>query len=753
MGDYFQKRRDLLNILKSLHSTGIQNELDLPQIVVIGSQSVGKSSLIESMSGLKLPRDTGTCTRQARKNALERGYTQAHAISLLLDALWNAGFSTEKTGHPLSVVRDIPFGATLHNADDVEKMLRRAQRAILRPDLDPTLFLDDSDLHVFGVPMTFSRNCVCIQVSGPNVSDLYFYDLPGIIANVGDGGNVADIKLVEDLAKSYIKRPNCIVLLVITCETDFENQGAGRFVLKDPALRQRTIGVLTKVDRIEFGGASKWLRMLRGEDQPLMHGWYCVKQRDMAQLQEGISWEEARSYETEFFQTMAPWADLNRVERQRLGSQKLADRLGTILSNLVSQELPGIRKKVNAELDKVDGRLKVIAPPEIADPRRIVITLLRDFTKKLSKHIEGLPPVINPSDPTDTTSTGLLHNLNEAYDRFREKVHCTAPQFRPWSTTATVDSQTQQRMLDSAKQDDDAVGLGKTNTLHVDEVMDLAKRSRTRELPGNYPFAVKEKLILESVIQWSALAHDCFTEVKNIAVKHVIRLVEDHFKGYDHGGLKEAVSKITSEQIAKCAAMTKAKIDGLVRGECEPYTQNDEYFLAYKTRMLTRYKIIHQELQGKANLVTALQAYNPNNNSSTGNTSQWNYLTNAISNLSNFGIHIKAEDFVMLLPQHDLTPALDMMAEVRAYFQGKLHVAYKRFGDNVPKLIDADFIRAIDSSDDGLDVALMSMDLSTEKCLEYLQEPRTIILERTKLAGKKQRLEAAQSKLERYYRG
>ncbi|KAG8891592.1 hypothetical protein FRC01_009629 [Tulasnella sp. 417] len=89
------------------------------------------------------------------------------------------------------------------------------------------------------------------------------------------------------------------------------------------------------------------------------------------------------------------------------------------------------------------------------------------------------------------------------------------------------------------------------------------------------------------------------------------------------------------------------------------------------------------------------------------------------------------------------------MAEVRAYFQ----VAYKRFGDNVPKLIDADFIRAIDSSDDGLDVALMTMDLSTEKCMEYLQEPRSIISERTKLAGKKQRLESAQSKLERYYRG
>lgn len=82
-------------------------------------------------------------------------------------------------------------------------------------------------------------------------------------------------------------------------------------------------------------------------------------------------------------------------------------------------------------------------------------------------------------------------------------------------------------------------------------------------------------------------------------------------------------------------------------------------------------------------------------------------------------------------------------------------VAYKRFGDNVPKQIDADFVRGIDGSDgsDGLDVALMSMDLSTEKCMEYLQEPATVIRERTTLAGKKQRLEAAQLKLERYYRG
>ncbi|KIO31589.1 hypothetical protein M407DRAFT_19338 [Tulasnella calospora MUT 4182] len=573
-----------------------------------------------------------------------------------------------------------------------------------------------------------------------------------IIANVGDGGNEADIRLVEDLAKSYIKKPNCIVLLVISCETDFENQGAGRLVLKDPALRQRTIGVLTKVDRIEFGGSSKWLRMLRGEDQPLMHGWYCVKQRDLVQLQEGVTWEEAKSYETEYFQTTSPWADLGPSQRSRLGSHKLADRLGSILSNLVSQELPGIRKTVTAELNKVDQRLKELTPSKIADPRRVVITLLRDFTKKISKHIEGIPPMVNPADLTDTTSTGLLHSLNEEYGRFTVKLHKTAPQFRPWTTTAKVDSQTQKNMLDSAKQDDDAVGLGTTNSLHADEIMDLARRSRTRELPGNYPFSVKERLILESVRQWSALAQECFTEVKDIVVKHIIRIVEEHFQGYNNGGLKEAVSKITSEQIIKCSQATTKKIEGLFQSECYPYTYNEQYFIGYKTKLLTRYKIIHQELEGKSTLVAGLKAYDPNNSSSVNNNhTQWTYLNQAITNLQYFGMTVKTEDFIALLPQHDMTPALEIMAEVRAYFE----VAYKRFGDNVPKQIDADFVRGIDGSNgsDGLDVALMSMDLSTEKCVEYLQEPATVIRERTSLAGKKQRLEAAQLRLERCYRG
>jgi hypothetical protein len=89
-------------------------------------------------------------------------------------------FLVDSTGKPLDEMREIPFGPTLFSKKEVEQVLRRAQRAILRPTLDATVFLDDSDLNVAGhPPLTFSSNCVCMRVAGPEVPDLYFYDLPG----------------------------------------------------------------------------------------------------------------------------------------------------------------------------------------------------------------------------------------------------------------------------------------------------------------------------------------------------------------------------------------------------------------------------------------------------------------------------------------------------------------------------------------------------------------------------------------------
>ena len=224
----------------------VQNELDLRQIVVVGSQNVGKSSLIESMSGVSpvslhstlllkasfrrshFP-ETPVPTPDKVPAALrhKHGFINfAHRcpmeVRLQSATKWSCKvslrFQYDSRGDPLAEVHEHDFGPTLYNKKDVEKTLGRARRAILRPSIDPDVFINHSDLsdhllpasriskmNVFPLsePMMFSANCVCIRVEGPKVPDLYFYDLPskefpmfinyrterfplGIIANVRD---------------------------------------------------------------------------------------------------------------------------------------------------------------------------------------------------------------------------------------------------------------------------------------------------------------------------------------------------------------------------------------------------------------------------------------------------------------------------------------------------------------------------------------------------------------------------------------
>ncbi|KAG8853986.1 hypothetical protein FRB96_007849 [Tulasnella sp. 330] len=712
MKTYTNKRRELLETLNSLHSTGVQNELDLPQIVVVGSQSVGKSSLIESMSGYG---PSWTCTVTLR-------------------------FHVDTEDKPLPEVREVAFGPKLSDKDEVEKVLRRAQRAILRSTLDTSMFLNDEDLRTRGHPaQTFSQNCICIRVSGPNVPDLYFYDLPGIIANVGEAGNEQDIALVENLAKSFIDRPNCIILLVISCETDFENQGAGRLVLRNPEMKKRTVGVLTKVDRIEHGGEQKWVDLVQGKENALVNGWFCVKQPDPRQLRSGISWEDAKVAEKAFFERTSPWMHLETRFRRRLGSPGLAEKLSGILSALVSQRLPDIQAEISKQLRFVNEELVDLPAPNLADPKAEVIRLLRDFDRKLAVLVEG-----NQVDSTELSTGSLMYSINQVFTRFKHAIFATTPHFLPWSSQREIDDELKTDLMKTATQFDEEGGwtLDDPNIYHLEDVMDLASRSRTRELPGNYPFLVKKKLIAETVVTWKALAAKCLDEIHELLDDHVKTVITDHFKKHILGGLQDAVISIATDEIQKRFQNTLEQITSLCNSEHTPYTQNDHYFYAYKSKLLGVYKEVYRRSRKEQGIVSSLQGFVPNMRPNEENQQKlFDNITAALTHLTVLGYQgLTATDLTKLLPEDENSPALEIMAEVRAYFQ----VAYKRFSDNVPKQIDTDFIRGTDRD---VDFALMSMDLGHEQCAMWLQEDPDEVHRREDLVGKKKRLEAAKDKL------
>lgn len=138
-------------------------------------------------------------------------------------------------------VRNPTFGATIFDKAEVEDRVRRAQRAILNPGVeDLNVFLTE-DIDDHGVSeIDFSSNRVSIEISGPNLTDLSFIDLPGkrslrvrsshvskistgLIQTAGSRGRETDIELVESLVTSYIGKSNCLILLTVTCESAFSS--------------------------------------------------------------------------------------------------------------------------------------------------------------------------------------------------------------------------------------------------------------------------------------------------------------------------------------------------------------------------------------------------------------------------------------------------------------------------------------------------------------------------------------------------
>ncbi|KAH8110479.1 P-loop containing nucleoside triphosphate hydrolase protein [Phellopilus nigrolimitatus] len=373
-----QLRRQMLSLVDRLNSLGIQSEIDLPQIVVIGGQSAGKSSLVEAISGIKLPRASGTCTRPSQ----------------------------------------LRLAIPITSPHEVEDRLRRAQRAILNPsNHSPSEFLGNaSAVHEFD-ELSFSRNYISVEVYGPHVSDLSFVDLPGLIASA-KYGKIDDVALIEDLLVSYMEKPSCLILLTVACETDFETQGAHQLAKKYDPEGIRTIG-----------DEEHWTRLVKNEEEQLELGWFSVKQPNTIQLRQGLTWSQARDAEEEWFQSTVPWSVLPSRYSGNLGTNNLVERLSDTLSKLIARRLPELRKEVDDLLQQTEDELKELPVPlsddALAEMMRMITSFCTEFLdgEEADKTVSALTMSMDMDD--------VLHLLKQS--RTRE-----LPDFYPFDVTKTI---------------------------------------------------------------------------------------------------------------------------------------------------------------------------------------------------------------------------------------------------------------------------------------------------------------------------
>ncbi|KAG9082166.1 hypothetical protein FS749_007065, partial [Ceratobasidium sp. UAMH 11750] len=542
---YGTKQRKLLDLINRLHNTGIQSDIDLPQICVVGSQSAGKSSLIESISGIKLPRATGTCTRCPTECRLSFS-TEPWSCTVHLR------FLKDENGNDISPVRNITFGGVITDKDQVEDRLRRAQLAILNPGVNATSYLGDIIPTTSSDAVAFSENFVSVEISGPDVTNLSFCDLPGIIANVREGSDEGDIDLVKRLVTSYIRKDSCIILLTVTCETDYENQGARSLAKQYDPQGKRTIGVLTKPDRIEKGEEQKWLGFIRGETEVLSKGWFCVKQPSPSELEKNLTWREARAREEEFFMTHEPWSSQMITVRQHFGTARLTSRLSEILSDHIAKRMPSLLNEIHRLHQGTMESLRAL-PDEISDdPAAEVLNLVMKFHRQVEMHVEGIPD-----------GDGLIQQIRTVQDKFRQAIRHSAPDFRPFKRPSNDEEKEKDpKMPDAAflnEEESAEVEDISDRTLFEDDVSKLSDQAVTRELPKNVPFIVKRELIKSFVDMWGGPTITLLEDVERILSVYMRRLVDSCFKQHSYGGLHNAVGAIVAERIMGCREYADAQ--------------------------------------------------------------------------------------------------------------------------------------------------------------------------------------------------
>ncbi|KAI9096930.1 P-loop containing nucleoside triphosphate hydrolase protein [Phlyctochytrium arcticum] len=432
---YALRARRMVTMVNTMRDAGAHMDLDLPTIVVCGNQSVGKSSVIEALCGVVLPRNEGTCTRCVTEVRMAEHDTEPSASASAAgfegspSPPWSCSvklrFEYDAAGRPLKSVKEAPFGSKITDKDEVDILVRRAQKAILNPSSAPTRYLDydfdDSsaaarDKEAASNELKFSRNVICLDIRGAGVH-LTLIDLPGIIRSVDRKEDSQNITMVEELVRSYISKDRAIIVATITCKDEIDNQAIVHMAKEVDPHGMRTLGVLTKPDTVEAGTHDRWLQIMLGQAYHLKLGYWMIKNPTKADLDHGVSFDEARKMEESFFANQAPWSNIRR-QLDRFGIDSLRRELSRQLTMLTEMSIPEMQSRTEEAIQATVAELNSL-PPSLGDNSRIeLLQMIRHFCTLVTYNVTA------HQDFKQFYQLVRVH-----FDTFREGVANTRPLF------------------------------------------------------------------------------------------------------------------------------------------------------------------------------------------------------------------------------------------------------------------------------------------------------------------------------------
>lgn len=333
--------QNLLAKIDRLREANVGAFIPLPQLVVVGDQSSGKSSVLESLTGFYFPRAAGLCTRYATQISCCRDPQRSVVISII---------PRPDAGEELKV-KLLKFRRQMTEIDNDElaKIFQDANEVMgIRMDMD-TGSKSGGD--------AFSEDILKIEINGPEQNHLTVIDVPGIFRVHTPGLTTKnDISIVRNMIERYMANRRTIILAVIPCNVDINTQEILKLAETADPEGIRTMGVMTKPDLATEKATQKAVvDLLSGIRNPLKLGYHVVKNRgaddEDSTLQDRLADEKA------FFMS-SPWSSV----ADHCGIPALKIRLGDLLMQISKTEFPQVKGEIEAKLRHRRAELESMGP-------------------------------------------------------------------------------------------------------------------------------------------------------------------------------------------------------------------------------------------------------------------------------------------------------------------------------------------------------------------------------------------------------
>lgn len=550
--------RNLLDIIDSLRAQGLSRYVDLPEIIVCGDQSAGKSSVLEAISGMRFPTKDGLCTRFATELVLRRGHETSTKVFITPG---EGRYDQEK--------------------DDLDRW-----QPLASIDKDGLEAVTEEAMKAMGIPVArkFYDDILRIELTGPNQPHLTMVDLPGLFRAGNKEQSDADVDTVRSMVEKYMARPRSIILAVMSAKNEYVLQEVTSMAKHADPEGLRTMGLITKPDTLDVGSDSEgfWVRLAQNTEVELRLGWHIMRNRNFEQR--GSTSTQRDSIEEDFFSS-GIWTGVNP---SHCGVAALRIRLSSVLKDQILSQLQSLVQDVENGIRQCTEKLDRLGPV-----RKTLEQQLPYLLHVSEKYISLMNQAI------DGAYTHRFFGNRKKHDgyptRLRAMVQNRLLDFRQ---EMLLNGQSQ-RITDSESEGGDEDDISESPRIprsqYVEEVAQRLKFSRGRELPGLFNPLIVGDLFVEQCEPWRKITRALVEEVLE-AAHQTNQLVIMHVAADD---VVTEVLRFVHEKIEELKVKLDAKIDELlVSATQHPITYNRQLTENVQQAQQARHKRAIKQLIG-----------------------------------------------------------------------------------------------------------------------------------------------------------